>query len=217
MTGNDVKPGERLDTSTTLAGGLGLWIGEEVGGITPKTVYWERLARGLIENQLDDKGWSYNPAVMKTSQGAMTAGALALLYASRPHLGEATKAKADEAIAEGLEWMDANFSATTNVNRGAGFRCYYFAAVQHAGLFAGRRAFREMDWYDSIAEHLVKSQAPNGSWGSVHETAFAVAFLCRGGIEYELSENEDAHAEGETSASEEFAKEDASTEELPAE
>ncbi len=201
MTGTDVKPGTRLDTSTTLAGGLGLWIGEEVGGITPKKVYWERTARALIENQLDDNGWSYNPVAMKTSQGAMTAGALALLYASYPHLGEVTKTKADEAITKGLEWMDANFSATTNVNRVGGFRCYYFAAVQHAGLFSGRRDFREMDWYESIAEHLVKSQAANGSWGSVHETAFAVAFLCRGGIVYEASESDHGVPEAEDQAS----------------
>ena len=45
MSGNDVKLGSRLDVSTTLAGGLGLWIGEEVGGIAPKKVYWERTAK----------------------------------------------------------------------------------------------------------------------------------------------------------------------------
>jgi hypothetical protein len=213
LTGNDVKPGSRLDTSTTLAGGLGLWIGEEVGGVTPKKVYWERTARALIELQLDDKGWCYNPATGTKSQGAMTAGALALLHAAHPHLGEATKAKADEAIAKGMEWMDENFSPTTNVNRG-GFKNYYFAAVQHAGLFAGRREFRDMDWYETIAEHLVKTQAANGSMGEVAETAFAVAFLCRGGIVYEPSENAfETEDEGSTSES---ASEDPSGE-LPAE
>ena len=189
MSGTDVRPGERLDTSTTLAGGLGLWIGEEVGGVSPKKVYWERIARAMIDHQLNDKGWSYNPAVMKQSQGAMTAGALALLYASYPHLTDATKAKADEAIEKGMQWMDENFSPTTNVNRGGGFRCYYFAAVQHAGLFSGRQHFKEMDWYESIKDHLLKSQDASGSWGSVQETAFAIAFLCRGGIVYEPSEN----------------------------
>lgn len=184
MTGNDVKPATRLDTSTTLAGGLGLWIGEEVGGITPKTVYWERIARGLIEHQHSDHGWSYNPAVTKTGQGAMTAGALALLHASYPHLSDATKAKVEVSIANGMKWMDANFSPTTHVNRG-GFKNYYFAAVQHAGLFSGKRDFKQMDWYESIAEHLLKTQAQDGSMGSVSETAFAVAFLCRGGIVYE--------------------------------
>lgn len=188
LTGNDVQPDSRLDLSTTLAGGLGLWIGEAVGGITPKTVYWERTARALIDHQLDDNGWCYNPATGTTSQGSMTAAALTLLYASYPHLGEATKAKADESIAKGMQWMDANFSPTTNVNRG-NFKNYYFAAVQHAGLFAGRRDFRDMDWYQSIADHLVKTQSPDGSMGDVAETAFAVAFLCRGGIVDEDSEN----------------------------
>lgn len=197
MSGNDVQPGTRLDLSTTLAGGLGLWIGEAVGGITPKKAYWERIARGLIAVQLDDKGWSYNPATQKTSMGAMTAGSLALLYASYPHLNDTTKAKADEAIAKGLEWMDANFSETTNVNRGGRFNNYYFAAVQHAGLFSGKREFREMDWYESIKDNLLKRQAPNGAWGDVAETSFAIAFLCRGGIVYEpsASENEDLQSE----------------------
>ena len=201
MKGNDVKPGERLDLSTTLAGGLGLWIGEEVGGITVKKVYWERLARGLIETQLDDNGWSYNPPAMKTGQGAMTSGALALLHASYPHLGEATKVKVDEAIEKGMAWMDENFSPTTNVNR-AGFKNYYFAAVQHAGLFAGRREFRDMDWYETIAEHLVKTQSPDGAMGDVSETAFAIAFLCRGGIVYEPYESDnDVPDSAEDSAS----------------
>lgn len=198
MSGNDVKPGSRLDVSTTLAGGLGLWIGEEVGGVSPKAIYWERIARGLIKHQLADDGWCYNPATGQTSQGAMTAGALALLHAAYPHLGEATKNKADEAIERGLKWMDAHFSPTTNVNR-AGFKNYYFAAVQHAGLFAGRRSFGEMDWYDSIAEHLVKTQSADGAMGDVAETAFAVAFLCRGGLDYEPSDSE-AEADTDTDA-----------------
>ena len=201
MSGNDVKPGSRLDVSTTLAGGLGLWIGEEVGGIAPKKVYWERTARALIETQLEDNGWSYNPATMPTSQGAMTAAGLALLYASYPHLGDVTKAKADEAIERGMKWMDENFSPTTNVNRG-GFKNYYFAAVQHAGLFSGKRDFKELDWYESIAKHLVKTQAPDGSMGTVEETAFAVAFLCRGGIVYEPFVSENADPEADQSSSE---------------
>lgn len=200
LSGNDVKPGSRLDLSTTLAGGLGLWIGEEVGGIAAKKVFWERTARALIDHQLADNGWSYNPATEKTGTGSMTAGALALLHASYPHLGEATKTKTDEAIARGMKWMDENFDATKNVNRG-GFKNYYFAAVQHAGLFSGRRDFRELNWYESIAEHLVKTQAPNGAMGSVEETAFAIAFLCRGGIVYEPSGSE--HGEtGEEPATE---------------
>ena len=188
-TGKDVVPGKRLDLSTTLAGGLGLWIGEEVGGIAPKKVYWERTARALIKCQLDDNGWCYNPATGEKSQGAMTAGSLALLHASYPHLTDATKLQADKAIARGMQWMDENFSSTTNVNRG-GFKNYYFAAVQHAGLFAGKRAFRQTDWYAAISEHLVKTQANDGSWGDVAETAFAVAFLCRGGIDYEKSDSD---------------------------
>ncbi|MEM6504349.1 MAG: hypothetical protein AAF711_02675 [Planctomycetota bacterium] len=192
--GRDVKPGSRLDLSTTLAGGLGIWIGEEAGGVTPKKVYWERTAKGLISVQHDDNGWSYNPAVNVQGQGAMTAAGLALLHASYPHLSDATKAEADIAIERGKKWMDDNFSPTTNVNRG-GFKNYYFAAVQHAGIFGGRREFRDMDWYESIAEHLVKTQSPNGSMGSVEETAFAVAFLCRGGIVYEPFESENAEPE----------------------
>lgn len=187
MKGNDVKPGSRLDLSTTLAGGLGLWIGEEVGGITPKKVYWERTARALIDHQLDDNGWCYNPATGQQSQGAMTAGALALLYAGYDHLTAPTQEKADEVIERGMKWMEENFSATTNVNRG-GHKNYYFAAVQHAGLFSGQRTFRELDWYDSIAEHLIKTQGPDGSMGNVSETAFAIAFLCRGGIIHEPSD-----------------------------
>ncbi|MFK7789107.1 MAG: hypothetical protein AB8C95_06355 [Phycisphaeraceae bacterium] len=214
MTGNDVILGKRLDMSTTLAGGLGLWIGEEVGGMTPKKVYWERVARGVIDHQLPDDGWSYNPAIQKTSQGAMTAAGIALLHASYPHLSDATKAMADESIAKGMKWMDANFSATTNVNR-TGFKNYYYAAVQHAGLFSGKRDFRAMDWYTSIAEHLVKSQSPTGAWGDTAETAFAIAFLCRGGIDYEPTDSDHDVTEPTDDASE--ASDNEASTEPPAE
>lgn len=186
MTGKDVVPGKKLDLSTTLAGGLGIWIGEEVGGISPKASDWERIARGIIRHQREDSGWAYNAAASEVSHGSMTAGALALLHAGYPHLSDETKTKVDESIAGGMKWMDENFSPTTNVNRG-NFTNYYFAAVQHAGIFAARRDFREMDWYESIAKHLLQSQFGDGSWGSVQETAFAIAFLCRGGIVYEPS------------------------------
>ncbi len=186
MAGNDVDPDKKLDLSTTLAGGLGVWIGESVGGIKPKPADWERIALALIKYQREDFGWAYNPALADVSHGSMTAGALALLYASYPHLTDQTKAKVDQTIAQGVKWMDANFSPTTNVNRGS-FTNYYFAAVQHAGLFSGQREFRDMDWYESIKKHLLETQFPDGSWGNVQETAFAIAFLCRGGIIYEPS------------------------------
>lgn len=207
-TGKDVIPGSRLDMSTTLAGGLGLWIGEAVGGISAKQVYWERTARALIDHQLEDNGWSYNPATMTKSTGSMTAAGLTLLHASYPHLGDVTKKQADKAIERGMKWMDENFSPTTNVNKG-GRHHYYFAAVQHVGLFSGRKEFKELDWYDAIAEHLLKSQTAAGSWGTgVSDTAFAIAFLCRGGIVYEGSEHEEFHTESESESESETEAED---------
>ncbi|MEM9345627.1 MAG: hypothetical protein AAGB26_03305 [Planctomycetota bacterium] len=220
-SGNDVRPGERADLSTTLAGGLGLWIGEAVGGISAKKVYWERTARALIDVQLEDGGWSYNPYTNMTSTGSMTAAGLTLLYASYPHLGEVAQKQADETIARGMEWMDKNFSETTNVNKG-GRHQYYYAAVQHVGLFSGRKEFRAKDWYDSIAEHLVKTQTQAGSWGTgASDTAFAIAFLCRGGIVYEQTDGgvtgteQDSASVADASTEAEAPGEDAAAEALP--
>lgn len=188
---DSVNSKERLDISTTLAGGLGVWIGEESGGLPIPGGQWDKVAQGMIEQQNADGGWSYNPVGGGASFGSMSAAGIALLYAARPHVSPRILPDLDNAIEKGLEWMDANFSPSQNVNRG-NWKNYYLAAVQHAGIFSNRKEFKAMDWYETAAAHLVRTQAPDGSWGNnVSETAFAIAFLCRGGIQFDYGSFED--------------------------
>ncbi|MEM1356117.1 MAG: hypothetical protein AAGC44_09975 [Planctomycetota bacterium] len=185
------RPG-RLDVSTTLAGALGIWIGEESGGLPVPGGQWDRVARGMIEHQNADGGWTYDPAAGGASFGSMSAAGLAMLYAARPHVSDNLLPQVDESIQKGMAWMDANFSPNTNVNRG-NWRNYYLAAVQHVGIFSNRKEFKNMDWYKSAEAHLLNAQAADGSWNNVQETAFAIAFLCRGGIQFDYSSfNEEA-------------------------
>lgn len=177
---------EKLDVSTTLAGALGIWIGEESGGLAVPGGQWDRVAKGLIEHQNADGGWTYNPAAGGASFGSMSSAGVAMLYAARPHVSDNLREQIDEAIVKGEAWLDANFSPSQNVNRG-NWKNYYLAAVQHAGIFANRKEYKNMDWYETAADHLVKSQGADGSWSNLPETAFAIAFLCRGGVQFDFS------------------------------
>jgi hypothetical protein len=180
----------RYDISTTLAAMLTFWLGE-TNGLQGTDPVWTRSVRHLITVQNSDGGWGYNPSdpASAGTKGSMTAAALTILLMAidQNHLdAEASlKAEADESIARAMEWMDSKFLPDSNPNSGMSNYLYYLATVQHVGLMSGRRTFNGHEWYESAAEHLLKTQHPNGSWGNVADTAFAVVFLARGGNMYE--------------------------------
>ncbi len=171
----------RRDLSVTLAGALGFWLAEDVAGLNIADASWEKLGAALIRSQQTDGGWSYKGDPGEVSYGSMTCAGLTSLLVAREHLPEHMHKAADEAIIKGMEWLNYQFQPDRNPIR-AGWTTYYLAAVQHVGLLTGTATFNEKDWYQTAAEHLVNSQNADGSWGNTFETAFAIAFLCRGGV-----------------------------------
>jgi len=190
MDPNKTKP--RRDISATLAGGLGLWLASEVGQIEIAPQHWQRLAAACIRGQQDDGGWSYVGDELQVSYGSMTAAGLTCLLVSREHLPEAMHEQADKAIADGMQWLNYQFVPDRNPIKNA-WTYYYLAAVQHVGLLSGTREFNQMDWYETGTQHLVKSQKEDGSWGNLHQTAFAIAFLTRGGVSYGSEAADEPH------------------------
>ncbi|MCY2931530.1 MAG: DUF4159 domain-containing protein [Planctomycetota bacterium] len=61
-----------------------------------------------------------------------------------------------------------------------GWMFYFLYGVERVGLASGYKYFGTADWYKLGAEHLVKTQSGNGSWGALPDTAFAMIFLVRG-------------------------------------
>ncbi len=176
------KPG---DTSTTLAAGLTMWLGES-NGMPGRGMLWARMVARLVLDQKEDGGWAYRPA-NDTSTQTMTAAALTVLLMARD-LGyleqfPEVRDRALEAIDRGLYWMDTTY----NPAPGGRWPYYDLAAVQHVGLLSERRQFNGDDWYTSAADRLVARQSDNGSWSdNLVDTAFAVVFLARGGIDYDV-------------------------------
>ncbi|NBC11301.1 MAG: hypothetical protein GVY24_06125 [Planctomycetes bacterium] len=171
----------RRDLSVTLAGALGFWLAEDVADLRIGPQSWERLGAAAIRGQQNDGGWSYKGIEGEVSYGSMTCAGLTSLLVAREHLPEHMHDAADKAIADGMEWLNYQYQPDRNPIKG-GWYTYYLAAVQHVGLLTGTATFNNMDWYNAAADHLVKTQQADGSWGNVFETSFALAFLCRGGV-----------------------------------
>jgi len=178
------RPTERGDLSTTLAGGLAMWLGRS-NGLPGRGLLWAKLAARMVLDQRDDGGWAYRPNRNASTQ-QMTAAALTVLLMARD-LGYLKQHKevherADDAIKQGLYWLNTHY----NPNPGGRWPYYNLAAVQHVGLLSETRQFNGKDWYQSAADAMVASQTKDGSWGGdLVKTSFAVVFLARGGIDYD--------------------------------
>ena len=179
------------DMSTTLAAYLTYWLGE-IGGIESATdMHWSQMCYTLIKRQNEDGSWAYRPD--REANLAMTAAAMTILLMAKNEdhfIDEFAEYRPDfdAALDKGFYWLSANYSAAP----GGNWPNYALAAVQHVGLLAERKHFGDQDWYGQAAEALIKSQAEDGSWpvgegrAKITNTAFAVIFLARGGMEYDV-------------------------------
>jgi len=61
-----------------------------------------------------------------------------------------------------------------------GWMLYFLYGIERFGLASGYKYFGTADWYKLGAEHIVSRQQANGSWGALHDTAFAMIYLVRG-------------------------------------
>src|SRR5262249_30218867 len=73
---------------------------------------------------------------------------------------------------------------------------YFFWSLERVGVIFGVDKIGGVDWYEAGAHTLVRTQAPDGSWGtgpgggsygSEVGTAFAVLFLCKSNLARDLS------------------------------
>ena len=140
------------------------------------------------------------------SYGSMTAAGLASLYLIHDgiYLNAASrfngrfKAKCGEdleksralreAVDQGWAWLDSRFRVDAipelTAWEAGDFRqeylTYYLYTIDRLGVLSGRKYIGGRPWYQDVAAQLVRTQAPNGSWGGVHETCFGILALLKG-------------------------------------
>ncbi|KKL60600.1 hypothetical protein LCGC14_2203690, partial [marine sediment metagenome] len=172
----------RYDNSNSQLGVLGVWAGSENGVEVPMS-YWRLIERHWVQDQQRDGGWCYQQT--GTSYGSMSVAGLATMFICFDALYQdkfiRCRAKTDYTpIVKGLEWLDKNFSATTNPGRGRAHYYYYLYGVERVGLASGYKYFGQKDWYKMGATALVHQQRGDGSWGGIVNTSFGLLFLARG-------------------------------------
>jgi hypothetical protein len=162
---------------------LAVWAAAQRGIAVP-AAYWRRAEQHWRRTQTGDGGWSYGSA-RKPAYGSMTAAGLASLLQcyDELHRDETIHPGADAAwapIERGLEWIGEHFAAWENPGRGLQYYHYYLWTIERVGAASGFKHLGRHDWFDEIAEQLLRSQAPDGGWGDLVDTCFALAFLARG-------------------------------------
>ena len=180
------------DNSVSAYAALGLRACADAGVPVESSVL-DRARRWWTSSQNPDGGWGYADAVNpgqggdrhtgNASYGSATAGALAALAA----LGGA-----DEAVAKGVAWLAANFSADRNPTKAAGFcQIHWYAMCGRAGRGLRTETFGAREWYPEIADVLLAAQRPDGAWileqgefmgrerNEILDTCLAILFLSR--------------------------------------
>jgi len=165
----------------------------------------EPLARAqdaYLKAQKPDGGWAYGPPVQNVrnnSYGSMTAAGVASLFITRDYLyrgmgcpckgdrsGTRVPPQVDKAIDAGLEWLGKNYKGNKHpvtVPDDAqmdALTYYWLYSCERAGLASGIKYFGAHDWYAEGAEYFIKRQLPEGNWGRIPDTCFAMCFLAKG-------------------------------------
>jgi len=166
------------DNSNSQYGLLGVWAAALANVEVPMR-YWQLVMKHWVGCQDGSGGWGYRgPGATK---GTMTAAGVASLYVCFDNLYYkqfiACKGETDFApIKRGLDWLEKNFGG----GGGWGGGGYYLYGIERVGLASGYKYFGKVDWYKSGATGILKTQRPDGGWGSLVETSFRLLFLSRG-------------------------------------
>ncbi|MEL7237556.1 MAG: DUF4159 domain-containing protein, partial [Planctomycetota bacterium] len=149
-------------------------------------------------NQREDGSWGYkhlDDFQAEPSTPGMTAAGVASLFITTDRIlaeqGGAASCRgnwADDNLARGLAWLDANADLiATNERYDRDWPAVTLFTVERAAVAGGLRNLGGRDWFQRGASHLLSTQRNNGSWpgdyrpvSNVHTTALHVLFLARG-------------------------------------
>jgi len=197
------------DNSNSQLALLALWEGAQVGGEVNRII-WERAEEAWLACQNDDGGWGYIPRdsvnrLRPDSYGSMTAAGVATLYILLDQLYARSGGPFDgrripdcggippgsqplyRALDRAWDWLNGRFVPdripdfrSNNPGLSERWLTYYLYSVERAGVASGYKTFGVNNWYRDLAVHLVRTQEPDGNWGSIYSTCFGLLALCKG-------------------------------------
>lgn len=195
------------DPSNSQFALLALHEAQRAGAQVPAAEWqlvFERAQEYWLKYSKAKGGFSYNlDGANGGASGSMTCAGIASLIITGSQLqdaeatadprirccGQADNSRASQAIEDGLNWLGANFSVSTNPNSGPVWYLYYIYGLERAGRMTGQRFIGKHDWYREGARELLNLQNQKGT-GSIFtgssnanepvETALALLFLAKG-------------------------------------
>jgi hypothetical protein len=186
--GAGIRQPRWFDRSVSQMSVLGMWACEQAGQDVPM-LYWQIVDTAWRKAQRPDGGWNYvdDPAHNATT-ATMTAAGVATLFITQDYLFRSNRFEVcrgglrNEWIDRGLAWIDQNAGAM--VEGQVPHAHYALYGLERIGVASGRKYFGTTDWYKIGADHIVRTQAANGSWtgedGAIPDTVFCTLFLVRG-------------------------------------
>ena len=189
----------RYDLSCTQMAILALREAALAGCEIPDMV-WKRSQELYFRLQQQDGSWNYGEHNAELGNntpgyGSMTAAGLASIFITMDNLNLASGCPCrggksqqsmgdfDRRVDMALGWLEKNFKANSNPKSPQGgnwWPLYWLYSAERVGIAAGYKYFGNHNWYKEGAEHLVRSQGGNGSWGNLPDTCFATLFLYKG-------------------------------------
>ncbi|MEM6560313.1 MAG: DUF4159 domain-containing protein [Planctomycetota bacterium] len=185
----------RVDMSVSQYGVLGVWAVSEYVEIPPG--YWRLVQDAWLSWQQPNGGWAYlgNPSAEKPVVASMTTAGIATLFLTQDMLPDPSAVRcngnrSNPALDKAMDLFVKNYPQIIGKGPKNQFGTYGAATgkqnlytlygVERIGVASGLKYFGEFDWYASGAEFILSKQQPNGSWGNLPNTCFALLFLSRG-------------------------------------
>jgi hypothetical protein len=184
---------ERIDLSVSQYGVLGAWACAQLGIEVPagdgraSANYWQLVERRWRMLQ-DAKtgGWAYSGD--SSVSASMTAAGVATLFITQDYLrgSQGVNCQGNQRspeIEKGIAYLEQQLPAIFG-DAAVPERHYTIYGIERIGVASGLKYLNHVDWYQTGAEYLVRTQEKNGSWKGDHDdeipTAFALLFLSRG-------------------------------------
>jgi hypothetical protein len=188
----------RGDNSNTQFALLALYEAERVD-VPVNDAVWARALEHWKKQQNADGSWGYEAGWQGT--GSMTNAGIASLIITQGEVNTGdSRAQGDEplccgtqqsneAVENGLNWMERNFSVYRNPGPSANWLYYYLYGLERTGRMTARRFIGDHDWYREGAKMLVTQQENlTGAWPDTSKsesdplltTCFALLFLSKG-------------------------------------
>ena len=178
----------RFDMSVSQYGVLGMWAcSREVEVPRP---FWQAVETAWLKVQQPNGGWSYEgddiPA--RPVSPSITAAGVASLFITQEflHSDEGLNCRgniSNPAIEAGINYLAGEFPKLV-ADAPIPARHYTLYGIERIGVASGYKYLNDVDWFQTGADYLVRTQAPEGAWngddGPEVVTSFSLLFLSRG-------------------------------------